>query len=389
MNITSKPLNVGIIGCGNISTTYLTLAPLFKAITIKAVADIDLSAAQLRAEEYGVRAETVDTLLAAEDIDIIVNLTIPSAHFSVTRQILEAGKHVYSEKPVVLTLAEGKQLRDLAAARQLRIGSAPDTFLGASHQLARAAVDNGLIGPVTSGTCHFMTPGMEDWHPNPDFFFLPGGGPVLDMGPYYLTDLVQIMGPARTVSAMANTRSPTRTIGNGAREGEKVAVEVPTNYHALIEFESGAIVSFGTSWDVRSHRHSTIELYGADATLYVPDPNFFGGDVELARSGDECETLASQNHPFGKTTMEDSKGIARANYRCAGLADMADAILSGRQHRCNMDVALHVVDILVSIEQSAKSRQWVELSTTCERPEPLTPGQAKTMLNTDVQLPAL
>ncbi len=384
-----KPLNAGIIGCGNISTTYLTLAPLFQAITIKAVADIDLSAAQLRAEEYGVRAESVDALLAAEDIDIVVNLTIPSAHFSVTRQILEAGKHAYSEKPVVLTLAEGKELRDLADSRQLRIGSAPDTFLGASHQLARTAVDNGLIGAVTSGTCHFMTPGMEDWHPNPDFFFLPGGGPVLDMGPYYLTDLVQLIGPARAVSAMANTRSPTRTIGNGAREGEKVAVEVPTNYHALIEFDNGAIVSFGTSWDVRSHRHSTIELYGADATLYIPDPNFFGGDVELARSSDECETLPGQNHPFGKTTMEDSKGIARANYRCAGLADMADAILSGRQHRCNMDVALHVVDILTSIERSAETRQWVEMSTTCERPDALTPEQAQAMLNPHVKQPTM
>ncbi len=384
-----EPLYVGIIGCGNISTTYLTLAPLFRAITIKAVADIDLSAAQLRAAEYDVRAESVEAMLAAEDIDIIVNLTIPSAHFSVTQRILEAGKHAYSEKPVVLTLDEGEELRNLADSRQLRIGSAPDTFLGASHQLARSAVDNGLIGSVMSATCHFMTPGMEDWHPNPDFFFLPGGGPVLDMGPYYLTDLVQLVGPARAVSAMANTRSPTRTIGNGAREGEKIAVEIPTNYHALIEFESGAIVSFGTSWDVRSHRHSTIELYGADATLYVPDPNFFGGDVELARGGDECETLDSEDHPFGKTTMEDSKGIARANYRCAGLADMADAIITGRQHRCNMDVALHVVDILTSIERSAETRQWVEMSTTCARPEALSPVQAQAMLKPDVERPAM
>ncbi|ASJ73814.1 Gfo/Idh/MocA family protein [Granulosicoccus antarcticus] len=382
-------LSVGIIGCGNISTTYLTLAPLFKSIEVKAVADIDLSAAQLRATEYGVRAQSVDELLAAHDIDVIVNLTIPSAHFSVTRRILQAGKHAYSEKPLVLTLEEGKELRELADSLGLSIGSAPDTFLGASHQLARSAVDRGLMGSITGGTCHFMTPGMEDWHPNPDFFYRPGAGPVLDMGPYYLTNLVQLIGPARTVSAMASTGFQHRTIGNGPREGEVIDVEIPTNTHALIEFNSGAVITFGASWDVRTHRHSLIELYGTDATLYIPDPNFFGGDVELARSNDWCEVLPEPGHPFGKQTMEDSNGVARANYRCAGLADMADAIINGRKHRCNMDVALHVVDILTSIERSAATRQWVDMTTSCERPEALSPEQAQAMLDPDARLPSM
>lgn len=373
-------LKVGIIGCGNISTTYLSLAPLFRAIDMIAVADIDAAAAQARASEFGVRADGVDELIAADDIDIIVNLTVPASHYAVTRRILEGSKHAYSEKPLVLSLEDGKRLRDLAQARGLRIGSAPDTFLGASHQLARSTVDSGDIGRVVGGTCHFMNSGMEGWHPNPDFFFIPGGGPVLDMGPYYVTNLVQLLGPVRAVSAMGSTASSTRTIGNGPREGESVTVGTPTNYQALLEFRNGAIITLGASWDVRAHRHSTMELYGTLGTLFIPDPNFFGGAVEIALADDETELRTNSDHPFGVPNTEDDREISRANYRCAGLADMADAIIQQRQHRCNLDLALHVVDVLTSIQSSAESRQWVEISTSCERPAACTAQQAKALL---------
>jgi predicted dehydrogenase len=225
-----------------------------------------------------------------------------------------------------------------------------------------------------------MNPGMEDWHPNPDFFFLPGGGPVLDMGPYYLTNLVQLMGPVHAVSAMGSTAQASRIIGSGPREGEALTVKTPTNYHAIMEFSNGAVVTLGASWDVRTHRHGTMEIYGTLASLFVPDPNFFGGDVEIANTVSEVSAVKDDNHPFGIPNMEDNHGIARANYRCAGLADMADAILTDRAHRCNLDVALHVVDVLTSIQQSAESRQWVELSTTCVRPEALSPAQAQSLL---------
>ena len=226
-------LGVGIIGCGNISAAYLRLGPLFLALEMRAVADINMDAANARAAEFGVRAQTVAGLLAADDIDVIVNLTIPAVHYQVTRQILEAGKHAYSEKPLVLTLEEGEALRELAAANGLRVGSAPDTFLGGAHQQARAAIDAGDLGRIIGGTCHVMSHGMEHWHPNPDFFFQAGAGPVLDIGPYYVTNLIQLVGPVKTVSAMAAATFKTRTISNGARNGETVPVETPTNIHAL------------------------------------------------------------------------------------------------------------------------------------------------------------
>ncbi|MEP5090893.1 MAG: Gfo/Idh/MocA family oxidoreductase, partial [Paracoccaceae bacterium] len=187
-----KTFGIGIIGCGNISSSYLRLAPLFRALDVRSVADLNMAVARERAKEYSVRADSIVDLLAADDIDIIVNLTVPAAHLEVTKQILEAGKHAYSEKPFVLTVEEGEVLRRLASEKRLRVASAPDTFLGGSHQLTRAAIDEGQVGEIVGGTCHVMSHGMEAWHPNPDFFFQAGGGPVLDLGPYYITNLVQL-----------------------------------------------------------------------------------------------------------------------------------------------------------------------------------------------------
>ncbi|MCX7302267.1 MAG: Gfo/Idh/MocA family oxidoreductase [Rhodobacterales bacterium] len=373
-------LGVGIIGCGNISTTYLKFAPIFKSLELKAVADINMEAARARAAEYDVRAETVADLLKAKDVDVIVNLTVPAVHYEISRQILEAGKHAYSEKPLVLTLDEGKHLRDLAAAKGLRVGSAPDTFLGGSHQLARATLDAGKIGKVIAGTAHVMSHGMEMWHPNPGFFFQPGGGPVLDLGPYYVTNLIQLIGPVKSVAALANASFATRTIGSGPLQGETVPVDTPTNIHALLEFVNGATVTLSASWDVWKNRHEPMELYGTEGSLFVPDPNFFGGEVEMAGSDGVIHALPRGDHPFGIPNQQDGRGNDRANYRCAGLADMATAIDEGRQHRCNIDVAVHAVDVMVSILQAGAEKRFVELSTICERPAALSPDEARALL---------
>jgi predicted dehydrogenase len=376
----SKKTGIGIIGCGNISTAYLELAPLFKSLDVRAVADIDPDVAQTRAAEFGVRAETVAGLLAADDVEIIVNLTIPAAHFEVTKSILEAGKHAYSEKPYVLSLEDGEALRALATEKGLRVGSAPDTFLGGAHQLARAALDEGKIGRVVGGTCHVMSRGMEAWHPNPDFFFQPGGGPILDLGPYYITNLVQLIGPVKSVSAAATASFSTRRIGNGLREGEMVPVTTPTNIHAILEFASGAIVTLGASWDVSAHRHENMELYGSEGSLYLPDPNFFGGDVLLARSEGKASKLDARNHPFSVNNTQDGQDTPRANYRCAGLAEMASSIAEGCAHRCSLELATHVVEVMTGILDAGETRQWVDMTTTCEQPAAIGPDEARALL---------
>lgn len=376
-----EKLGVGIIGCGNISSAYLRLAPLFKALEVRAVADLDIAIAQARAAEFGVRAHSVDDLLAADDIDVIVNLTIPDAHFAVTKSILEAGKHAYSEKPLVLSLAEGEQLRGLADGKGLRIGSAPDTFLGGAHQLARARIDEGLIGEVVAGTCHVMSHGMEHWHPNPDFFFLPGAGPVLDIGPYYVTNLIQLIGPVKRVAALATSATPTRTISTeGPRKGQTVPVKTPTNIHALLEFENGATITLSASWDVWAHRHANMELYGMEGSLFVPDPNFFGGKVEHAGRDGTISALPAWDHPFGVPNQEHAKHGPLANYRTAGLADMAQALVEGRPHRCSLELAIHAVDVMTSILHSGESGAFIDLSTTCERPAALSPEDARKLM---------
>jgi len=373
-------LGVGIIGCGNISTSYLRLAPLFKSLDLRAVADINMSAAQARAAEFGVRAETVEDLLKASDIDVVVNLTIPDAHYAVTKAILEAGKHAYSEKPFVLSIEEGKELRDLAAAKGLRLGSAPDTFLGGAHQQARSLIDGGEIGRVIGGTAHVMNHGMEGWHPNPDFFYNPGGGPILDLGPYYVTNLIQLIGPVKSVGALATTTFAERIIGNGDRMGETLTVKTPTNIHALLEFHNGATITLSASWDIWAHTHRNMEIYGETGSLIVPDPNFFGGTVEMAGEKGGFVPLDATDHPFGVTNLKDNAGNDRANYRCAGLADMATAIDEGRAHRCSLDLALHAVDVMLSILKSSDERRMLDLTTTCDQPAALSPDEARALL---------
>lgn len=371
-------MNIGIIGCGNISTAYLQLAPQFRHLDITACADLDDSAAQAQASRFGCQAMSVEALLADPDIGLIINLTVPRVHAEVSSRILESGKHVYSEKPYVLTVEEGQALRALADRQGLRIGSAPDTFLGAAHQLARQLIDTGQVGTIIGGTCHLMTRGMEHWHPNPDFFYQPGGGPILDMGPYYLTNLVQLIGPVKRLMAMTATPFATRTITSEPRNGETFPVGTPTTVHALLAFHSGAQVTLSISWDVWQNGHECMELYGTDATLHVPDPNFFGGEVRVATRDDE--RIEELDHPFATPNYENEQGDTVANYRGAGLADMVAAIDEGREYRCNDEVALHVVDIMTSVLESGDSGQSVTLKTTCKRPDALGRAAAAALL---------
>jgi predicted dehydrogenase len=372
-------LGLGIIGCGNVSTTYLSLAPLFRGIEVRACADIDAAAARARARKYGVRAETVDGLLRADDVDIVVNLTVPAAHHEVSRQALDAGKHVYSEKPFVLEVVDGIDLKKRADRRGLRVGSAPDTFLGGAHQLVRDLVDAGRIGKIVGGACFLMSHGMEHWHPNPDFFYMPGAGPVLDVGPYHVANLIQLIGPVRRVVALAATPQKQRTISNGPRRGEKVPVGTPTTIHALMEFETGAVVTLNASWDVWSHGHAPMELYGEEGTLFAPDPNFFGGDVRLTQGARPVKKLPRWNHPFGVPNQKHASGML-ANYRTAGLADMALSIAEGRPHRCSLDASLHAIDVMTGILESGETGKFVAMQTTCERPAALGPMEASALL---------
>jgi len=375
----TRRLGIGIVGSGNISAAYLRLAPYFEGVEMRACADVDMAAAQARATEFGVRASSVAELLAADDIDIVVNLTVPAAHYEVSRAALEAGKHVYSEKPFVLSIAEGRALVKLAAKKALRIGSAPDTFLGGAHQLARHLIDTGAAGRITGGTCHVMSRGIEDWHPNPDFFFQPGGGPILDLGPYYIANLVQLIGPVKRVTAMSSIPSPQRTIGSLPRRGETIDVSTPTTIHAVLEFANGALVTLGASWDVVAHGHAPMELYGTEASLSLPDPNFFGGEVTVARRDGKPARLPKWAHPLGIPNEEHDHGTM-ANYRTAGLADMAQAILQDRPHRCALDFALHVVDVMTSILRSGETGRFVTLSTTCDQPAALGVKEAQKLL---------
>ena len=368
-------MNIGIIGCGNISAAYLRLGPLFKGVDIVAVADMNMDAAKARAAEFGVDARTVDALLASDDIEVIINLTIPAAHFEVTCKILEAGKHAYSEKPLVLTLEEGKKMQSLADAKGLRVGSAPDTFLGGAHQQARDIIDNGGIGRVIAGTAHVMGRGMESWHPNPDFFFLPGAGPVLDIGPYYVTNLIQLLGPVKRVAALTTSAWDERKITSEPRAGEMIPVKTPTNIHALLDFEQGATITLSTSWDITAHDHQNMELYGTEGTLYVPDPNFFGGQLQQSDADAKMQTVTAWDHPFGVANDGD-----RANYRCAGLADMVAGITEGRAHRCDVALAVHATDVMTSILKSGETGRFVDMTSTCAKPDALGPNAAQALL---------
>ncbi|QDG78064.1 Gfo/Idh/MocA family protein [Labrenzia sp. PHM005] len=374
-----EEVGIGILGCGKTSKPYFDLIPAFQGLKIRACADLNRDAAQVRASENGIRLETVHDLLMAEDVDLIVNLTTPDAHGMVIREILTHGKHVYSEKPLVPTLSEGEAVMDLARQQNLQVGCAPDTFMGGAWQSARKAIDDGLIGQVIGGTCHAMTGGIETWHPSPETFYKAGGGPVLDFGPYYLAALVNLIGPVRRVCAMHSMPQTSRKIGFGSRKGTSIDVEVPTTVHASMMFETGALISFLASWDVEAHAHTPIELYGTEGTLFLPDPVFFGGDVVCVTKSGERKVLDTESHPFSRPNLT-SRGRERASYRAAGLADMVSALQIGGEFRCTIERALHSVEVIEAIRNAGATGQTVDITHSATRPAPLSAVEAEDLM---------
>ena len=353
------PQTIGIIGTGNISDAYLRAAPRFPGLRILACADANPAVAAAKAATYGIEALTVEALLEDARIDIVLNLTTPQHHVDIGLRALAAGKHVYAEKPLAVTFADGLRLATAARKSGLRVGSAPDTFLGGSHQTARGALDAGAIGRVVAGSAHMMVPGHEIWHPNPDFYYQPGGGPMLDMGPYYLTCLINLLGPVQTVSGMQSTARQTRTIGSGLRAGESFAVSVPTHISGLLDFASGAQIAITTSFDVWKHGHNHIELYGTTGSMIISDPNQFEGAIQVSDHGADWADLP-QSHAYGA-----------GNHRMLGLADMAHAIAEKRPHRAGLDLALHVLEVMEAIGNSAETGQRQIMVHGCARPEAL------------------
>lgn len=350
------PLNVGLIGCGNISAAYAKGCKLFRVLNLKACADLNAEVARAKAAEFEITAMTIEEILADPSIDMIINLTVPQVHARVSMDILRAGKHVYSEKPLALDTDEGKAVLDLAAQKNLRVGCAPDTFLGAGLQTCRKLIDDGWIGKPVGGTAFMLSSGPESWHPNPAFFYARGGGPMLDMGPYYITALVHLLGPIAAVSAMTSQSGPERMATCAERFGEMMPVEVATSNSGNLLFKSGVVVTLAISFDVHKHLHKPIEIYGTQGSLAVPDPNTFGGPVSVFRPGND-------------TWMEMPLAYGyRENSRSIGAADMAHAIHSGRKHRCNGALALHALEVMNAFAESAASRSWVEIQNTCEQP---------------------
>jgi predicted dehydrogenase len=333
-----KPENkigIGIIGCGNISGIYCkNLQEVFHNVQLIACADQRAEAAQEKADTYKIRACTVDELLANPAVDIVLNLTTPGSHYEICNAALDAHKHVYVEKPLTIDLDEATMLVQKAKDRGLLIGCAPDTFLGAGIQTCRKLIDDGWIGSIVGATAFMVCHGHESWHPDPAFYYQKGGGPMFDMGPYYLTCLVSLMGPAQSVVGMTTSAYTERTITSAKRYGEKIKVETPTHVTGNIRFKNNAVASIITSFDIWHSQLPRIEIYGTEGSLIVPDPNTFGGPVLYRGRNDS----AWHTIPLLFGYAENSRGI--------GVSDMADAIKTGKAHRASGDLALHVLEMM-------------------------------------------
>ncbi len=342
-------IGVGIVGCGNISTIYFQNLPASPGVKVRACADLKSEVAVAQGKKFGVEAMPVDTLLARDDVHIVVNLTVPAAHSSVSLAALTAGKHVFSEKPLAIDLDLGRKVVGEADKRKLMIGCAPDTFLGAGGRLTRKLLDQGAVGRVLSGTAFLMSHGMEHWHPDPEFFFKEGGGPVLDVGVYYITALVNLLGPIARVHSLTSTGFPERTVtSEGPRKGHRIKVETPTTALSMLEFDSGAQLMFVATWDVWKHSHPPIELYGTEGTLRVPDPNFYGGVVETSMQNGDWVQHSSEAMPLGKPNWP-ADAPRLANYRALGVADMAQAHRNKRPHHATGKLALHVLEVMQAV----------------------------------------
>jgi predicted dehydrogenase len=355
--MTERPVGVGVIGTGFISAIYLrNLTSRWDHVRVVGVADLMPERAAARAEEFGMEAFTVEALLAHPEVEIVLNLTVPVAHGPVCLQALEAGKSVYTEKPLALSREEGRRILDLAEERGLLVGCAPDTFLGAGLQTARRLLDEAVIGEPVSFSARMITRGHERWHPDPAFYYQPGAGPMLDMGPYYVTALVSLLGPVARVASLARASFPERTITSEPRYGETISVETPTHIEALLELESGVIGSLMTTFDLWDPEHAAVTVYGSEGSLRLPDPNTFGGPLALLRGG--AETW--EDVPLDDGYAEDTRGL--------GVADLARSIRTGEPARASGALGYHALDVMLATLESGPAGRHVEIGSTVAPP---------------------
>ncbi|KMK77054.1 Gfo/Idh/MocA family protein [Alkalihalobacillus pseudalcaliphilus] len=352
-----EKMKVGLIGCGNISSIYFENCTTFEHFELVGCADLDFKRTKAQAERFNVKAYTIEEILEDKEIEVIVNLTIPKAHAQVCMQVLQANKHVFTEKPLTVTREEGIQLIKLAEEKNLRIGSAPDTFLGGGIQTAIHLINQNEIGTPIGVTASMMSRGHEHWHPNPDFYYENGGGPMFDMGPYYLTALVSMLGPIKRIASSARISFPKRTITAG-QNPRTLTVHTPTHISGIIDFESGVMGNMTTSFDIfGGSTLPKIEVYGEKGTMLVPDPNTFDGPVLIRKRDDHQFNQVPLTHRYTK----NSRGI--------GLADMIEAIQQKRNHRANETLAYHVLDAMHGFLDASREGAYYHLNSTCEKPE--------------------
>ncbi len=352
-------IKVGIIGCGNIFPQYVKGCRAFKILEVVACADLLVDRAEERAKEFGIpKFSTVEELLRDPDVDVIINLTVPLAHAEVSLAAIAAGKHVYSEKPLAITREDGKAILNSARERGVRVGCAPDTFLGGGLQTCRKLIDDGVIGVPVAATAFMASRGPESWHPNPDFFYKIGGGPLFDMGPYYLTALVHLLGPVRRVTGSTRISFAERIATSQALNGHRIKVEVPTHVAGVLDFVDGAVATLITSFDVWTHNLPRLEIYGSEGTLSVPDPNTFGGPVRIRLGGETEWRDVPLTH-----SAEVGRGI--------GVADMAYGFVYNRPHRASGEQAYHVLDLMHAFVDASRLERHILVESTCAQPAPL------------------
>ncbi|MDR2686822.1 MAG: Gfo/Idh/MocA family oxidoreductase [Oscillospiraceae bacterium] len=362
---------IGFVGVGNISGIYLkNLTEKFTDLEIVGVCDLVREKAQRAVDQYGMKLyKDMYELFADPAVDIVLNITRPAEHFEVSHAALEAGKHVYSEKPLAGTFAQGKALVELAQAKGLVIAGAPDTFLGAGVQGCRKLLAEDVIGAPIGAAAHMICHGHETWHPDPEFYYrAPGGGPMLDMGPYYVTALCQLMGPVKSVMGMTRTTWPTRAITSQPLDGTVIDVDVPTHQTALLRFQSGAVATLITTFDAYSMPGvNNIEIYGERGNMIVPDPNSFGGEIKI-KLMEKNSPAAQDNFGGGEWIPIDTPyDVYHENCRGVGLADMAAAIQAGRLPRAGAATqTLHVLEVLTAIERSSGEGREIAIESPFE-----------------------
>ncbi len=387
----AKAFRVGLIGTGRISDIYLKNIRDFAGVEITACGSLNMDESRAKAAEHGVpRVMTPEEIIADPDIDAVLNLTIPAAHAGISLAALQAGKHVYSEKPFVTDLAEGQRIQDLAKARDLKVGSAPDTFFGGRWQTLRKLLDSGVIGEPHGVSAFVPTSGVERHHPNPDFYYAKGGGPLLDLGPYYLAAMVFCLGPIARVAGLGRKREASRLIENGPRKGQRMPVEVDTHCLSLIAFENGVVGQMMVSFDVWESETPRLEIYGTKGTVCIPDPdpgdgaNIFQGPVWVRTRDTARWTMRPRpNAPPEWEVAENTHGL-NFDARGIGLADLAAAVREGREPRASGALGLHLCEVMEGMLQSSNLGGFVDIESTCTRP-PMLAETKEQGLNVDLK----